>query len=147
MCDYTQPQPQEWIRSNTATTSYLNRSTKNRKKPAPSYIINEIEFFRFIEEMIDGWMVTDDDIIEYYEECFSVPYSSVYGKTPISTLLSYCDGIYFDQQEQCWYADEIKFANYITKLHEDNKKEYGENYDRADRVYLFDKTIDWGVKR
>jgi hypothetical protein len=100
-------------------------------KPAPEYILDEMDFLKFVAGMLyDGCYASNEDIKEYYEECYEVSYKSVYGKTPIDTLLGWRSGIYFDKGEQAWYTNPVEFTIHISKIHMENEDIYGKDYDR-----------------
>lgn len=111
---------------------------------APQYILNEIEFLRYISYiMYEGDEFTSEEIKQMWEKDKSCSYKSVFGRTKISDLLGLRSGMYFNRDTQTWFTDPVKFDYHISKINWMNKEIYGKNYDRpwmfTDDIYLCPK--------
>jgi hypothetical protein len=110
----------------------IENVNKVKKYPKPpDYIIKEAEFLHVIFKILyEDIYMDEDDIIKYYEEETMNDYRFTFGDTPISTLLSYRNGINYDYYIDGWYTNNEKFCQYIRDFHRENEKLYGKNYDK-----------------
>ena len=78
---------------------------------------------------------TNSKIKQYYEEITYQKFNKVYGKNGLKVLLSFRNGIEYDNLEKMWYVYPHKFIQQLKKDYIKDVDTYGVDFDKPWRRY------------
>ena len=132
---------------NTYKVNKSNRENiENKiKKEVPEYIILEWELINIIidynvmlyTEMEDDeyFSFTSKEIKDYYKKINNAykknkRFNRIYGKNGIYMLLVNRNGVRYELKNDTWHIYPKPFLKYMSQIYENDKKNYGNNFDK-----------------
>jgi hypothetical protein len=101
------------IRRRGPPVSYTPPPKPEPKPEIPSDLLREWEILHFFgtELMYEGCL-EEKQLLEAYADWELQPWAKEFGKMPLSTILSYREGIYHNSKEKLWSCDPDKLGYY-----------------------------------